>query len=245
MERKLNDHSPGPEDGRGPPERISIWQRLVDVAALRRSPLSLLRPGISDPRDSVTFTIAVVALAAKLSKADGRVTRNEIAAFREVFRIEPKQEASVARVFNLFRRGTHGFESYARRVARLFGRDHAVLKDLLDGLFFISMADGHHHPCEHRYLKKVAIIFGVSEMCFRQLTARHVPEAWDPYKVIGVPRGAPPEEIRSKFRHEVREAHPDRLMARGMPKEMLELGTRRIVDLNRAISELRREKVPV
>ena len=216
----------------------------MDVA-LRRRPLSLLRRGVSDPRDSVTFTIAVVALAAKLSKADGRVTRTEIAAFREVFRIEPEQEASVARVFNLVRRGTHGFESYARRAARLFGRDHAVLADLLDGLFFISVADGHHHPCERRYLRKVAIIFGISETCFRQLTARYVPEAWDPYRVIGVPHGAPPDEIRSKFRHEVREAHPDRLMARGMPKEMVELGTRRIADLNRAIHELRRERIAV
>ena len=217
---------------------MSIWQRVREATA-RRGPLALLSANPRDPRDSVTFTIAVIALAAKLSKADGRVTRNEIAAFREVFRIEPEQEASVGHVFNMFRRSPRGFESYARRIRRLFGRDDAVLKDLLDGLFFISMADGHHHPYEHRYLRKVAMIFGVSEACFRQLTARYFPDAWDPWKVLGVRHDASGQQIREKFREEVREAHPDRLMARGMPKEMIELGTRRIADLNRAMAELR------
>ena len=217
---------------------MSIWQRVREAVS-RRGPLALLVGNPRDPRDSVTFTIAVIALAAKLSKADGRVTRNEVAAFREVFRIEPGQENSIGFVFNMFRRSPHGFESYARRIRRLFGRDDAVLKDLLDGLFFISMADGHHHPCEHRYLRKVAIIFGVSEACFRQLTARYVPDAWDPWKVLGVRHDASEQQIRTKFREEVREAHPDRLMARGMPKEMIELGTRRIADLNRAMHELR------
>ena len=217
---------------------MSIWERVRDVVA-RRGALALLAGRPADPRDSVTFTIAVVALSAKLSKADGRVTRNEVAAFREVFRMEPGQEASVGYVYNMFRRSPHGFESYARRITRLFGRDAAVLKDLLDGLFFISMADGHHHPCEHRYLRKVAIIFGVTEACFRQLTARYVPDAWDPWRVLGVPHDASDKQIRAKFRDEVREAHPDRLMARGMPREMIELGARRIADLNRAMEELR------
>ena len=216
---------------------MSIWERVRDVVA-RRGPMSLLGSA-GDPRDSVTFTIAVIALAAKLSKADGRVTRNEVRAFREVFRIEPEQEATVGRVYNMFRRSPHGYESYARQVTRLFGRNDMVLKDLLDGLFFISMADGHHHPCEHRYLRRVALIFGVNEACFRQLTARYVPDAWDPWKVIGVGHDASEEQIREKFRNEVREAHPDRLIARGMPQEMIELGTRRIADLNRAMAELR------
>lgn len=217
---------------------MSIWQRVVEAVS-QRNPLAALSAPGRDPRDSVTFTIAVIALAAKLSKADGRVTRDEVAAFREVFLIEPEQEPSVARTFNLFRQDVVGFESYARQVARLFGEGDTVLKDLLDGLFFISMADGDFHPNEHDYLRRVSGIFGISEACFRQLTARFVPGAWDPWAVIGVPYDAGRAEIREKYRREVKEAHPDRLIARGMPKEMVALGTRRIADLNRAWDELK------
>lgn len=217
---------------------MSIWQRVLEILS-QRNPFAALSADGRDPRNSVTFTIAVIALAAKLSKADGQVTRDEVAAFRQVFIIEPEQEASVARAFNLFRQDVVGFESYARQIARLFDHDDSVLKDLMDGLFFISMADGVYHPNEHEYLRTVSEIFRISDACFRQLTARFVPGAWDPYTVIGVPYGADREQIRQKYRTEVKEAHPDRLIARGMPKEMIELGTRRIADLNRAWEELK------
>lgn len=219
---------------------MSVWQRVLDTLS-HRNPLAALGAADRDPRDSVTFTIAVIALAAKLSKADGQVTRDEVSAFRQVFLIEPDQEASVAKAFNLFRQDVVGFESYARQIARLFENDNAVLKDLMDGLFFISMADGIYHPNEHEYLRTVSEIFGISEACFRQLTARFVPGAWDPYTVIGVPYDASRQQIRRKYREEVKQAHPDRLIARGMPKEMIELGTRRIADLNRAWEELKEQ----
>src|ERR1044071_10280328 len=99
-----------------------------------------------DPRNSIAFTIAVIALGAKMAKADGTVTRDEVAAFREVFQVPSQEEAHLRRVFDLARRSTAGFDSYARQVGRLFAGQRALLEDLLGGLFYIALADGRLCP---------------------------------------------------------------------------------------------------
>ena len=83
------------------------WSRILEI--LRTStPLGYFMQA-RDPRDTVTFTIAMVALAAKLAKSDGRVKRREIEAFREIFTIEPDQEEAVGRVFDLCRQDVAGY----------------------------------------------------------------------------------------------------------------------------------------
>src|ERR1700676_967987 len=127
--------------------------------------------GHGDPRRRVTFTIAVIALGAKMARADGEVTRDEVAAFNEVFRTPPGKEAHVRLIFDLARRSTHGFESYARQVARLFADDRGVLEDLLGGLFHIAMADGEVCAAEDAYLREVAHLLGFGAADYDRIRA--------------------------------------------------------------------------
>ena len=101
---------------------MSIWTRIYEaLAALATGEglgtiLDRLRTGPA-PERSVGFTIAVIALGAKMAKADGEVTRGEVVAFRQIFEIPPEDEAHAARVFNLARQDVAGFDVYARKVA--------------------------------------------------------------------------------------------------------------------------------
>ena len=70
----------------------------------------------ADPRRRVAFTIAVIALGAKMARADGAVTGEEMAAFGEVFQVPPGEAEHVRLVFDLARRSTLGFENYARQI---------------------------------------------------------------------------------------------------------------------------------
>src|SRR5689334_10184830 len=110
----------------------------------------------------VAFTVAVIALGAKMAKADGQVDRSEIAAFKEVFQVPPSETANVARVFDLAKRDARGFEPYAKQIAKMFRKNHPVLEELLDGLFHIARADGRIHDAEIAYLAEVAQLFGFS-----------------------------------------------------------------------------------
>jgi DnaJ like chaperone protein len=221
---------------------MSIWTRISEaVSALAGGePLTEVFDRLRTPPErSVAFTIAVIALGAKMAKADGRVTRDEVTAFREVFQIAQEDEAGAARVFNLARQDVAGYDEYARRIKRMFGAETGTLRDLLEGLFHIAVADGEYHPGEARFLEEVARIFELPEAEFRRLRSRFVPDAVpDPYDILGVSQEMPLEEIRREWRRQVRDSHPDRMQARGVPAEAVKIAEKRVKDLNRAWDEI-------
>ncbi len=221
---------------------MSIWSRMADaIAALAKGEgLSAVFDKLRAPPDrTVAFAIAVIALGAKMAKADGVVTRDEVVAFREVFLIPPEEEANAARVFNLARQDVAGFDIYARRIKAMYAGNDAPLCDLMEGLFHIAMADGFYHPKEDDFLREVADIFGFDDRRFRCIRAQFVTDAErDPYDVLGVDPSAPMDEVRSAWRKLVRETHPDQMIARGVPEEAIKLAERRMVAINRAWEEI-------
>ena len=221
---------------------MSLWSRISEALAALSAGEGLA--AIFDklrapPERSVAFAIAVIALGAKMAKADGQVTRDEVTAFREVFHIAAKDEAGAARVFNLARTDVAGFEDYATRIHAMFSNQPETLTDLLEGLFHIAMADGLYHPNENAFLERVAHIFLVPDADFKALRTRFVPDAEpDPYTVLGVTAVATLEDVRKAWRKLVRENHPDAMMARGVPEEAVRLAEKRMIDINRAWEEI-------
>lgn len=221
---------------------MSLWSRISDaLAALTQGEsLSEVFSRLSSPPErSAGFAIAVIALGAKMAKADGQVTRDEVSAFREVFSIPKAEEANAARVFNMARTDVAGFDLYALKIANMFGVGHPALCDLMEGLFHIAMADGEYHPGEDAFLEAVAGIFGLEAAKFRALKARFVPDADpDPYEVLGVTPETPMEDIKSAWRAQVRASHPDQIAARGLPEEAVKLAEKHLIAVNKAWHEI-------
>ena len=197
--------------------------------------------GDGDP--GVAFAIAMIALAAKMAKADGVVTDEEVETFDRIFRVPPEERNSVRRFFDLARQDTAGYEAYAGQIARLYADKPAVLEDILDGLFEIAEADGVLHPGEDAFLERVADIFGFSPGEYRRIRASHfTPDAADPYVVLGVAYDAGDEEIKRTYRRLVRENHPDSLIARGVPEEFVRLATDKLAAINGAYEKILAER---
>ncbi len=217
---------------------MSIWTRITEAlsALATGEGLSAVFDRLRTPPErSVAFTIAVIALGAKMAKADGQVTRDEVTAFREVFQIAEGDTAGAARVFNLARQDVAGFEDYAARIAAMFGDQPDMLTDLMEGLFHIAMADGAYHPNEEAFLAQVSEIFGLDENTFASLEARFVPDTSPlPHTVLGIAPGATKQEARAAWRKLVRANHPDVLVARGLPQEAVRMAEKRMIDINRA-----------
>jgi DnaJ like chaperone protein len=221
---------------------MSLWTRIVDAlsALAAGEGLSTVFDRLRTPPErTIAFAIAVIGLGAKIAKADGLVTRDEVTAFREVFTIAPEDEANAAKVFNLARQDIAGFEDYAARIKAMYDDDAAPLCDLMEGLFHIALADGDYHPAENEFLQRVAAIFGFDEVRFMRIRAQFVPDAErDPFDVLGVDRNAPRDEVRKAWRALVRETHPDRMMARGVPPEAVQLAEKRLIAVNRAWEQI-------
>lgn len=192
----------------------------------------------------MAFTVAVIALAAKLAKVDGRVTRDEISAFKSVFKIPPEEIESVGKIFNEAKSDSTGFEPYADQIARIFSRDPAMLEELMGALLHIAHADGEYHPNEKDYLRRVAAIFGFGPAAFERLEATFVKgkDADDPYTVMGVDRSISDDDLKSEYRRLMRENHPDRMVAEGLPPEMVEIANDKVAAINAAYDRICKER---
>jgi len=231
---------------------MSIWGKVGGASAgfVFGGPIGALVGAVAghfifdretDP--GVAFTIAVIALAGKMARADGMVSDAELEAFARVFRVPPQEEANVRRIFNLARQDVAGYEAYAQQIARLFVGNPAILEDVLDGLFEIAKADGVLHPAEAAFLEKVAEIFGFAPNEFRRIRASHfAPDLTDPYVILGVSYVADENEIKQTYRRLVRENHPDSLMARGVPPEFEKLANDKLAAINAAYEAIQKER---
>jgi DnaJ like chaperone protein len=203
----------------------------------------------SDPtlRRQVGFSIAMIALSAKMARADGVVTQDEVRAFHRIFEIPQGEMRNVLRLYNLAQADTAGYETYARQLAGLCGSGHdncLLLQDILDGLFYIAEADGFVHEREIAYLRRIAEIFRIDAVHFERVLARHArPSGSDPYAVLDLPPDSEFELVRKRYRKLVSENHPDRLIARGMPKDFIAIATNRLAAINGAYEMIEKSRV--
>lgn len=229
---------------------MSIWVRISDfVSAKATTALSGAIEAVrtvfaGDPatRRRVAFSIAMIALSAKMAKADGVVTTDEVEAFRDIFEIPDDDARRVASLYNLAKQDVAGYRAYAQQVAELCGSGEAdcpLLIDVLDGLFHIAKADGIVHRRELDFLTDVAGIFGISGTAFERIVARHVDKGHrDPWRILGVSPDMSRAEARRRYLRLVRENHPDQMIARGLPEEFFKIANERIASINDAWEQI-------
>ena len=208
------------------------------------------KPIFDDPTETrrIAFATAIIVLGAKLAKADGQVTRDEVDAFKRRFKFSEQEVGGVARIYDQAKRSAEGFEPYARQIAALFGRDPVLLEELLIGLFEVAKADGDLKTGEIEFLREVASIFGFDQTKFEQMRAtvdargRPTSHGEDPYKVLGISRTDTDAEVKKAYRKLVRELHPDQLIAKGLPKEFISRANNRLAAVNAAYDRIEKQR---
>lgn len=192
--------------------------------------------GVNDgTAQQAIFAAGFIALCAKMAKADGVVTRDEINVFKKSFNVPPSEAKKVAWFFDMAKKEVAGYEAYAGQLYKQFHNQPAVLEQVIDLLFHIAMADGVMHPSEKEYLHEVARIFRISDAEFSRISESHMgPDQSDPYTVLGVNHDATDREIKSAYRKLIKEHHPDLLMAQGVPEELIDVANDKLAAINTA-----------
>ncbi len=241
--------------------RMSLWGKIGGAAAglAVGGPIGALLGAVAghfafdreddqqaaQARRQIVFTMGVIALSAKMAKADGIVTADEVLAFRRVVEVSEAEAKNVERLFALAQQTVEGYQAYARQLADQFRDDPAILEDVLDALFEIAKADGAVHERELAYLADVAAIFGFEPAAFERIRARHVADLdgeGDAYLVLGVSRDDDAATIKKRYRQLVAENHPDRAVARGLPEEFVKVATEKLAAINGAYERIARER---
>lgn len=230
---------------------MTVWSRISDfVSSATVDAFSAVVERVrtvfeGDPhtRRQVAFSIALIALSAKMAKADGVVTKVEVDAFRDIFAVPAPEAANVGRLYNLAKQDIAGFGAYARRIRDLFPGDDAILVDVMDGLFHIAKSDGMVHEKEMEFIDRVAHVFGIEGPAYDRIRLRHLhPEDGNPYEMMGASPEWDNDKLKSFYRKLVQENHPDRLVARGVPEEFVALANSRLASINTSWASIRRER---
>ena len=189
------------------------------------------------------FAISLIILTAKLAKVDGYVSKEELVAVKEKLKIPEHEISQVGKIFNKAKEDSLGYEPYAQQIAQIYGRNSAVLDEVINILFYIAEADGTVSDSEVNYIKNVSTIFGLNTNQFEGIReARVGSHKQNPYIILGCNPNDDLQTIRKKYLKLSKEHHPDVLMIKGLPKEFVMESEKKLAAINFAYDKIEKMK---
>ena len=247
---------------------MSIWGKLIGGAAgmalggpigailgiaaghgvdkVRKFDADESNKNFSNDQKEQIFATSVIAISAKLAKADGKISKSEILAFKKIFEFPAEDEKAISNIFNSAKENIDDYKDIAEQVYKVFKFDRGLLFELLNSLFSIAYADGELHPKEKVMLSEIAKVFQISSNEFESLN--NIFEAKISkdnisinrnYKILGLSESASLEQVSNQYRKLIKEYHPDKLQGMGLPKEFIELANQKLSAINKAYTEIK------
>ena len=189
------------------------------------------------------FAIALIILTAKLAKADGHVSREELIAIKNKLKIPEHEIDQVGKIFNKAKEDSLGYEPYAQQIAQIYRNNPMVLDEIINTLFYIAEADGSISDSELAMMRNIAKIFGLNESQFEGIKeSRKSSDKLNPYIVLGCSPNDDFAIIRKKYLQLSKEHHPDVLMNKGVPQEVIEESKKKMRAINSAFDQIEKMK---
>ena len=239
---------------------MSIWGSLIGgaIGFSFGGPLGMLLGSfiggrISKARSSVRhssfqqnqeiFAVSLIVLSAKLSKADGQVSKEEIAAIKDKLNIPKSEMAQVGEIFNKAKEESTGYEEYAEQIAQIFRNNINVLEEVINILFYVAEADGNVSKSEEIMIEDIARIFGLSTSQYDGIKeSRKSSDKLNPYLVLESSPNDDLQTIRKRYLKLSKEHHPDLLMSKGVPEEMIAESKNKMRAINAAWDQIQKLK---
>ena len=189
------------------------------------------------------FALSLIVLSAKLSKADGQVSREELIAVKDKLKIPENELDEVGKIFNRAKEESTGYEPYAQQIAQFYKGNLNVLEEVINILFYIAESDGKVTSEEKNMIEQIAYIFGLSEMQYNSIKeSRKASDKLNPYMVLESKPGDDLQTIRKRYLRLSKEHHPDLLLSKGVPKEVIEESKKTMRAINSAWDQIQKLK---
>ena len=189
------------------------------------------------------FALSLIVLSAKLSKADGQVSKEELIAVKDKLKIPENELDQVGKIFNKAKNESTGYEPYAQQIAQIYRGNLNVLEEVVNILFYIAEADGNISQSEMNMIQDIAKIFGLNENQFNSLKeSRKSSDKLNPYIVLESNPNDDLSDIRKKYLKLSKEHHPDLLVSKGVPQEVIDESKAKMRAINSAWAQIQKLK---
>ena len=189
------------------------------------------------------FALSLIVLSAKLSKADGQVSKEELIAVRDKLKIPENEIEQVGKIFNKAKQESAGYEPYAQQIAQIYKNNPNALEEVINILFYIAESDGNVSKSELDMMQHIAQIFGLTQSQFNSIKeSRKSSDKLNPYVVLESNPEEDLQTIRKKYLQLSKENHPDMLISKGVPKEVIEESKKKMRAINSAWDQIQKLK---
>ena len=207
------------------------------------SPNKLFKNNYDQNEYQQIFAIALIVLSAKLSKADGLVSKEELTAVKEKLKIPDSEIDQVSKIFNKAKEDTLGYEPYAKQISEIFNRNINVLEEVINILFYIAESDGKVSESEYKMIENIAKIFGLTYEQFESIKeSRKSSDKLNPYIVLESNPDDDLSTIRKRYLNLSKQHHPDLLLSKGVPQEVIEESKNKMRAVNNAWDQVQKLK---
>jgi len=238
---------------------MSIWGSLIGgmIGFSLGGPFgmllgSLIGGKISRPKGSFNnsfaqpqqvFALSLIVLSAKLSKADGQVSKEELIAVKDKLKIPENELDQVGKIFNKAKEESTGYQPYAEQIAQIYKNNLNVLEEVINILFYIAEADGNISDAELNMIEDISRIFGLNQTQFNSLKeSRKSSDKLNPYVVLESNPEDNIADIRKKYIKLSKEHLPDLLLSKGVPVEVIEESKKKMRAINSAWDQIQKLK---
>ena len=189
------------------------------------------------------FALSLIVLSAKLSKADGNVSREELVAVKDKLKIPENEIDQVGKIFNKAKEESTGYEPYAQQIAQFYKGNINVLEEVINILFYIAESDGEVSSAELNMIENIAKIFGLTEIQYLSIKeSRKGSDKLNPYVVLESKPDDDITTIRKRYLTLSKQNHPDLLLSKGVPKEVIEESKNKMRAINSAWDQIQKLK---
>ena len=187
------------------------------------------------------FALALIVLSAKLSKVDGLVSKEELLAIKEKLKIPNTEIDQVSKIFNKAKEDPLGYEPYAKQISEIFNGNMNVLEEVINILFYIAEADGEVSDSEYKMIANIAKIFGLTYEQFESVKeSRKSSDKLNPYMVLESSPNDDLKTIRKNYIRLSKEHHPDLLISKGVPVEVINESKKKMRAINSAWDKIQK-----
>ena len=206
------------------------------------------------------FFTATFSVMGHVCKADGRVTPDEISTARLIMAqmdLAPEQRNSAIALFNEGKKVDFPLEDILLQFRKETGHSGNIRRMFIEIQCYAACADGVVHPAEKALLLRVCELLGFPQYDFESIMAavgaqyhhQHSAQGTktekmslhDAYKILNITRNATEAEVKRAYRRLLSQHHPDKLVSKGLPEEMMKVATQRTHEIRQAYERIKQD----
>lgn len=197
-------------------------------------------------RAQFTFFVATFSMLAKLAKADGQISKDEVDSINrfmlEDLNLNPQSRMVAMNIFNAAVNSPQSFHDFATQFYGQFHAQPQILAMMVDILLRVSVADGEMSAAEEDLIVSATRIFNFRDEDYQKLKSRYV-QAFDKYyAVLQSNKSDTDDHIKKQYRKLAKEYHPDKIISKGLPEEFNQLAHEKFREIQEAYEIIKKER---